>query len=134
MPRVRPGNEGTRAIHNGFITEAVDWGVQGFTLMLLFLWAVWRIAWKGRRLAINANDKSGVLVFACIAAGLTAWIVSSLFGDYLNDEWGFWVAAMAYSYYRVHSLEAVSGSALANDQQANRLQSMSSLRPQQVTS
>ena len=33
----------------------------------------------------NAADR-----LRCMAASLTGWIVSSVFGDYLNDEWGFW--------------------------------------------
>jgi putative inorganic carbon (hco3(-)) transporter len=91
----------TRAIHNGFLTEAVDWGVQGFALMLLFIGAVWRTLYRGRALARRADDAHAMMVLACIGAGLAAWMVSSVFGDYLNDEWGFWVTAMAYAYVRV---------------------------------
>jgi hypothetical protein len=117
MPRVLEGPAETRAIHNGFLTEATDWGVQGFVLMFLFLSAVWRASLRGRRLALDTGDAHAVMVFACMAAGLLAWMVSSVFGDYLNQEWGFWVAAMAYSYLRVHTAavtvrvgEAVSAS------------------------
>jgi len=103
---VEPGD--TRAIHNGFITEATDWGVQGIAIALLFILAVWRTSWKGRKLAIAAGDANGVMIFACISASLTAWAVSSIFGDYLNDEWGFWTAAIAYAYLRLYMTQAAA--------------------------
>jgi hypothetical protein len=95
----RPGL--ARAIHNGFLTEATDWGVQGFLITIGFLGAIVLTLLRGRRMAIDAGDSHAVMVFACIATAMTAWCVSSVFGDYLNDEWGFWVAAFAYSYLRV---------------------------------
>ena len=94
----------TRAIHNGFLTEATDWGIQGFLLKLLFLAAVFKTCFRGRRLAIKAGDGEASMVYGCLAGALVAWMVSSVFGDYLNEEWGFWVAALAYSYLRVHTL------------------------------
>ena len=104
MPNARTIPGDTRAIHNGFLTEATDWGVQGFLIMMGFLWAVWRNCMKGRRIARSAGDIKAMMVFACINAGLIAWMVSSVFGDYLDQEWGFWLAAMSYSYLRVHGL------------------------------
>jgi putative inorganic carbon (hco3(-)) transporter len=94
----------TRAIHNGFLTETTDWGIQGGLLAVAFLSAIWQTLLRGRRLARLAGDTNAMMVFACIATALTAWIVSSIFGDYLNDEWGFWTAAFAYSYLRVRLL------------------------------
>jgi O-antigen ligase len=94
----------TRAIHNGFLTEATDWGIQGFLLKMLFLGAVFRTCFRGRRLAMKAGDGEGSMVYGCLAGALVAWMVTSIFGDYLNEEWGFWVAALAYSYMRVYTL------------------------------
>jgi hypothetical protein len=90
--------DGTRAVHNGFLTEMTDWGVQGFAIEVAFLGAVWLTLRRGRRLALATGDVNALMVFACIATALVAWLVSSFFGDYLNDEWGFWTAAFAYSY------------------------------------
>ena len=91
----------SRAIHNGFLTETADWGLQGLAFMLLFLAAIWRTLRRGRRLALSRGDGKAIMVFACFATSLVAWMVSSFFGDYLNDEWGFWMAALAYAYLRV---------------------------------
>jgi hypothetical protein len=93
----------TRAIHNGYLTELSDWGVQGFALEMLFLLAVWRTLLKGRRLALAAGDTNALLTHSLIAASMMAWMISSIFGDYLNDEWGFWTMAMAYAYLRVRT-------------------------------
>ena len=101
----------TRAIHNGYLTEAADWGVQGFAIMVCFLAAIWKTLRRGRRLALSAGDASSVMVFASIAASLVAWMVSSVFGDYLNDEWGFWTAAVAYAYLRVRMFAPATGDA-----------------------
>ncbi len=99
----------TRAIHNGYLTEAADWGLQGFVLMLLFLGAIWLTLRRGRQLALSAGDVSSVMIFASISASLVAWMVSSVFGDYLNDEWGFWTAAIVYSYLRVRMFAPATG-------------------------
>jgi hypothetical protein len=61
-----------------------------------------------------------------------AWMVSSIFGDYLNDEWGFWTAGMVYAYYRVHSLAAVSEAA-TDAQESARAHTIAPARPRQVT-
>lgn len=106
------GERDVRAVHNGFLTEMTDWGVQGFLLMIAFIGAIWRTLRRGRRLALEQHDPAAMMVYAGLAAGLTAWLVSCVFGDYLNDEWGFWTAAMAYSYLRVrqvaHAEQAVA--------------------------
>ena len=106
MPRARSEPGDTRAIHNGFLTETVDWGVQGLAIMLAFLGAVWWRLRRGRHLALEARDTNAIMVFACLSTSLVAWTVSSVFGDYLNDEWGFWTAAMAYAYLRVRLLSS----------------------------
>jgi O-antigen ligase len=115
MPNARTIASDTRAIHNGFLTEATDWGLQGFLLMMLFLWAVWRTCLRGRRLARSEGNANAMMAFACIAGGLLAWMVSSVFGDYLDQEWGFWLAAMSYSYLRVHGVVAEREQALPAD-------------------
>ena len=102
------GNEttGTRAIHNGFITEAVCWGLQGFALFMIFLVSVWRAIHRGRRLALERQDTPAVMTVACLAAALVAWMTTAFFGDYLDDEWGFWVAGLTLSCLRLHLAES----------------------------
>jgi hypothetical protein len=107
---------GTRAIHNGFLTEMADWGVQGFALMMLFVGAVWKSIWRGRKLALEAGDANGVIVLACIGAALAAWLVSGIFGDYLRDEWGFWTAAAVYAYLRVYTFAAAAPDVSAGEE------------------
>ena len=91
----------TRALHNGYVTEATDYGVQGFTLTMLFIGSIWVTALRGRRAALKAGDANAVMIYALFAAAVTAWMVSSMFGDYLDEEWSFWTAAMAHSYLRL---------------------------------
>lgn len=95
---------GTRAVHNGYVTEIASWGIQGFVLFMMFLGSVWRMILKGRRAASQRGDAIGVLVFACLAAALAAWMVTGVFGDYMDDEWGFWVAALTFAYSRLQAV------------------------------
>ena len=107
MPRVRSEASDTRAIHNGFLTEATDWGIQGFILMLAFLWAIWSTTWQGRKAALSAGDGKTMMIFGCMAAALIAWMVSSVFGDYLDQEWGYWVGALTFAYFRLYAVAIV---------------------------
>src|SRR5690606_33608939 len=36
----------SRSIHNGYLTEATDWGIQGLVLKLLFITAALRMAYR----------------------------------------------------------------------------------------
>ena len=92
----------TRAVHNGFLTEMTSWGVQGFAILLVLFYRIGRTILRGRRLALDAGNTNAMMVFGCLAASMVAWLVSSFFGDYLDEEWGFWTAAMVYAYLRVH--------------------------------
>jgi hypothetical protein len=105
----------TRAIHNGFITETADWGIQGIAIMLCFLAAVGATIYRGRQMTRRAGQSEGVLVYACFGAAIAAWMMSSVFGDYLNDEWGFWAAALPYAYMRVYTLAVVTETVPAAD-------------------
>jgi hypothetical protein len=109
----RAGN--TRALHNGFITELTDWGIQGFAMMLLFIGTMWTAILSGRSRALKAGDANSVMVFALLGAGVAGWMVSSVFGDYLNDEWGFWIAAMPYAYMRAREAVLASGAVASSE-------------------
>jgi hypothetical protein len=101
---------GTRAVHNGFITEMASWGIQGFVLFMALLAVVWQALLKGRRFALEKGDATSILVLACLGASLAAWMMSSVFGDYLDDEWGFWTASLTFVYIRLMMLKHAAAS------------------------
>jgi hypothetical protein len=90
-----------RAVHNGYINEMCEWGVQGFALKMAFLLsamgcAVW-CAWVLSR----AGDVRGSLIGAALAAGMVGFLISTLFGDFLDSEWAYWMAGFCTAYVRL---------------------------------
>jgi O-antigen ligase len=91
---------GSRALHNGYLNEACEWGVQGLMLRILFMLGTTLILWRNSRLPCTAGNEYGHLLGAALAAGLLAFLVTCLFGDFLDSEWGYWVAALGVAQSR----------------------------------
>ncbi|MEM7587730.1 MAG: O-antigen ligase family protein [Acidobacteriota bacterium] len=79
-----------RSVHNGYLDEALDWGLQALILRLALCAAIglmlWRIAHSPSRATRERLDASA---FGAILLGLMA---SSWFGDRLHLEWFYWLA------------------------------------------
>jgi hypothetical protein len=91
-------NEDSRSVHNGYINEACEWGLQGAALrMLIMFLAISKTIYVSRQLSRGGNAGFG-LAGSSIAAGLAAFLVTSTFGDHLDDEWGLWLVALASAY------------------------------------
>ncbi len=92
----------SRSVHNGFINEACEWGIQGlFLKILFFLTAIV----ESRRAAAHqlklGNIEASTLHLGYIS-GLSAFMISCIFGDFLDAEWGYWYAAMLVCFSRVY--------------------------------
>ena len=90
-----------RSVHNGYINEACEWGFQGLLLKASFIlcgcWAVWRTV---RRLTVLGDAESAFLG-CCLISGLAAFLLSCLFGDFLDSEWAYWWVAIGLGYVRI---------------------------------
>ena len=84
-----------RAVHNGFINEGIDWGVQGLALQLALIWSLTR--WVRRRLR-REDDHGTALLGAALLAATAGFLATSLFGSYLDDEWGYWLCALMLAF------------------------------------
>jgi O-antigen ligase len=110
LARVGAGDEADRSLHNAYLTEATEWGVQGLLLRLLFIGAACVCAHRTSvqcRKEGRANDS---LVGICIIAALIGFQISALFGSFFTNEWSFWLIAVLVKYgqlYRVPEAEAV---------------------------
>ena len=90
-----------RSVHQGFINIACDWGVQGLALQLmLFVSGFWLLFKKGR-LAYLRGDMHATHFCSAVSACGVAYLITCLFGDFLDDEWGFWVVGMMFGLLRV---------------------------------
>ena len=76
-----------RSLHNGYLTEATDWGIQGLILKLIFLGgamvAAYRTVERSRREGRIEDSLTGVCVVVCGAA----FVIHTMFGSTLANEW-----------------------------------------------
>ena len=97
----------SRSVHNGFINTACDWGIQGLLLSLAFLGGALALLWRTMRACNTRGDERGALLACGLFAGVVGFLVTSLFGDYLDNEWGYWVAACAVAHVALYSVPSV---------------------------
>jgi hypothetical protein len=102
-----------RAVHNGFINEACEWGIQGLLLRMLFVGGALALLWRIVRSSSAEHDLFGRLLGCCLFAGIIAFLGTCLFGDRLDNEWGYWMVAMAVAYGRLYGVAVPSGLAPA---------------------
>ncbi|QDT46422.1 O-Antigen ligase [Symmachiella dynata] len=91
-----------RSVHNGYINETCEWGIQGFLLKMLFVTTGLFVL----RQTINHCTRQGrtnEALYGCgIAACMTAFLGTCMFGDRLDAEWGFWMMALIVAYSRIY--------------------------------
>ena len=91
-----------RSVHNGFINDAAEWGLQGLTLHLLFIgsgvWLMLRVARHRNAL----GDRHGAVTCAALIGAMVAFLITCIFGDFLDAEWGYWIVALMVGYARLH--------------------------------
>jgi O-antigen ligase len=95
----------SRSVHNGYINEACDWGIQGLALRLALMGGGLLLLRRVATAAAACGDMFTALTACAMIAGLTAFLSHSLFGDYLDNEWGYWIAACAVGLARVYGLQ-----------------------------
>jgi len=93
-----------RSIHEWYINEACEWGIQGLFLRLLFLMGGLALLWRITRLSETANDPFARLLGIVFIAGTAAFLVTCLFGDFLDAEWGYWMMTLAVAHARLVSI------------------------------
>jgi putative inorganic carbon (hco3(-)) transporter len=92
-----------RAAHNGYINEAVEWGVQGLLLRLLLLASAIALGWRTLRAQKDSSNGDAVILGACLLTSMTAYLGTAMFGDYMEEEWGYWIVALLVIYSRLYA-------------------------------
>ena len=96
-----------RAVHNGYLNEACQWGVQGLALRLAFIFAGVLGALRARRYYHDVvGDPRMGFVGTCLISSMAALMVSAMFSNTLDKEWGVWIVALMTAYARVVPQEA----------------------------
>jgi len=93
-----------RAIHNGFINEAVQWGVHALLLRLVFFYLAYRCARDGQAIYRRIGDFQEALIGLSLIGGLIAFCVGGFFGDYWDSEWGLQLCALCMGYNRIATI------------------------------
>ena len=99
------GVDDDRSLHNGYLTEATDWGVQGLFLKLLFMGTALAAAYKTSKLCRHQNRLDDALIGICVFVSGAALLIHCLFGSFLSNEWGYWVAALLVRYSELYGAE-----------------------------
>lgn len=85
-----------RAIHNGYLNEICQWGLQGLVLRLAWYYLAIRITLRSIRWRLQSDESDQFLIIAQVSmlTGIVAFLFGSLFGDLLDAEWGHWMVAL----------------------------------------
>jgi hypothetical protein len=95
-----------RSVHNGYISVAAGWGLQGFGLVTLaFLIAMARTWLAVKHFQESGNEKM-VFLGAAILSAFFGQATMAMFGDYYDGEWFIWLAVygLAYSTFSIEAM------------------------------
>jgi len=115
------GIEEDRSLHNGYLTEATSWGVQGILLHLTLFVSAFAAALSTSKRCRQVGDVNGALIGVCLTVAAAGFLIHSMFGSFLSNEWGFWTAALLVRYgelYRPAGTGAVGADATPMSPQA----------------
>ena len=93
------------SVHQGYINEALDWGVQGLIVHLGFVLSGMWCVFKTMRFRKKIGDLPAAFYGPCLLGGFAAWLVGCLVGDFFYLEWGFWLVILAVCYTRIFGQE-----------------------------
>ncbi|MDG2383413.1 MAG: O-antigen ligase family protein [Pirellulaceae bacterium] len=93
------GIDSEKSVHNGYINDACEWGLQGLALKLMMIgipfFTLCRKMW--------ANTDSDKFQFCGVAliASCTALSINTVFGEFLSSEWTYWWVALACAFLKI---------------------------------
>jgi O-antigen ligase len=92
------GRDDYRSVHNGYISIAAGWGVQGFALVTLaFLIAMGR-TWLAIKYFQQMGNERMVFLGAAILSAFFGQATTAMFGDYYDGEWFIWLSIYGLVY------------------------------------
>jgi putative inorganic carbon (hco3(-)) transporter len=98
--------QGRRGLHNGYLTEATDWGVQGLLIKLLFLSATMGSAYRTVKRCRAEGRADDALVGVSYISAMCGFLIVCMFGSFLASEWVYWVSALLVRYSHIYARPA----------------------------
>jgi O-antigen ligase len=103
----------SRSLHNGFMTEATDWGIQGLALKMFAFFIALRIAYRTAEKARKEERLLDALLGICLVTTAIGFLIHCMFGAFLDHEWGYWILALLVRYGALyHEAAAVAPAAV----------------------
>jgi len=88
----------SRSLHNGFMTEATDWGIQGLLLKVIAFWYALLIAYRTAEKCRREDRVQDALLGLCLVTTAIGFLIHCMFGAFLDHEWGYWILALLVRY------------------------------------
>jgi O-antigen ligase len=96
-----------RSLHNGYLTEATEWGIQGLVIRLIFLGAALAAAFRtSNRCRLDGRAEDALLGICMIVAAL-GYLIHCFFGSFISNEWGYWIAVILVRYAELYRVPEV---------------------------
>jgi O-antigen ligase len=93
-----------RSLHNGYLTEATEWGIQGLFLRLLFVGGAMLAAYRtSNRCRIEGRFSDSLMGICLISAG-GGYLIHCMFGSFISNEWGYWIVAILIRYGELYQV------------------------------
>jgi O-antigen ligase len=87
-----------RSLHNGYLTEATDWGVQGLLLKIALMLVAIRAAYRTTERCRRENRTEDALLGLCVVTTAVGHLIHCFFGSFLDHEWTYWILALLARY------------------------------------
>jgi hypothetical protein len=97
------GYEDARSLHNGYLTVATNWGIQGLVLHLAVMFGALTLAYRTSEACRRAGQAQDSMVGICVMVSGISLLIASVFGSFLVNEWGYWALALMVRYSQVYA-------------------------------
>lgn len=91
-----------RSLHNGYLTEATEWGVQGLMLRLIFIGAALGATYRTSKRCRQQGRTEDALMGLCFIAAASGYLIQCVFGSFISNEWGYWIVALLVRYGEIY--------------------------------
>ncbi|HJW12836.1 MAG TPA: O-antigen ligase family protein, partial [Albitalea sp.] len=109
----------SRSLHNGYLTEATDWGVQGLILKLWLILVAIRAAYRTTERCRREQRTEEALLGLCVVTMAVGHMIHCFFGSFFDHEWTYWILALLARYSDLY--EIPEAQTKADPSQAERL-------------
>jgi len=103
-----------RSLHNGYLTEATEWGIQGLLFRLIFIGGACAYAYRANVACRKAGLANDALMGICFIAALISFLVATIFGSFMSNEWSYWIIALLVRYGDLYGVPVAVAAPAAN--------------------